>query len=81
MNLRAQNLKLFVQIAGGIDEAAWLHHLHCRDYSRWIRVALKDDSLADEIAKIETEARDSVDQSRGQIFKAIERRYTASSQC
>jgi hypothetical protein len=40
---------------------------------------LKDDSLADEIAKIESEARDCAEQSRTQIFSAIERRYAAST--
>jgi Family of unknown function (DUF5752) len=79
LNLRAQNLKLFVQIATGIDDATWLHHLRRQDYSRWIREALKDESLANEVDRIETGRRDSVDQSRAQIFCAIERRYTASS--
>jgi hypothetical protein len=79
MNLRAQNLKLFVQLGGGIDGATWLYHLRSHDYSRWIRTALKDDSLTAEIVKIESEARDSADQSRIQIFSAIERRYTAST--
>jgi hypothetical protein len=79
LNLRAQNLKLFVQIGGGIDDATWLYHLRGHDYSRWIRTALKDDSLAAEIAKIESESRDSAEQSRIQIFGAIERRYTAST--
>jgi hypothetical protein len=55
LNLRAQNLKLFVQIAAGIDDATWLHHLRRQDYSRWIREALKDESLANEVSKIETE--------------------------
>jgi hypothetical protein len=79
LNLRAQNLKLFVQIAAGIDGTTWLHHLQRQDYSRWIREALKDESLANEIANIETECRDSVEQSRTRISSAIERRYTASS--
>jgi HAD superfamily hydrolase (TIGR01484 family) len=79
LNLRAQNLKLFVQIASGIDESTWLHHLRRHDYSRWIRQALKDDSLADQLAKIENEYPDSADRSRAEIFGAFERRYTASS--
>jgi hypothetical protein len=78
LNLRAQNLKLFMQIAAGIDDATWLYHLRRHDYSRWIREALKDESLADEIDKIETTVSDPND-SRDQISKAIERRYTASS--
>jgi HAD superfamily hydrolase (TIGR01484 family) len=79
LNIRAQNLKLFVQIAAGIDDETWCHHLHRQDFSRWIREALKDESLANEVDKIETECGDSIDQTRTQIFSAIERRYTASS--
>ena len=79
LNLRAQNLKLFIQTGAGVDDATWLHHLHRKDYSRWIKEALKDDSLASEIAKIEDSCRDSAEQSRTQISTAIERRYTASS--
>jgi hypothetical protein len=37
---------------------------------------LKVDSLADEVVKIESESRDSAEQSRTQIFSAIERHYT-----
>ena len=77
LNLRAQNLKLFIQIAAGVDDESWLHHLHRQDYSRWVKEALKDDSLANEIGQIETDCCDSVNQSREQIFSAIERRYTA----
>jgi HAD superfamily hydrolase (TIGR01484 family) len=82
LNLRAQNLKLFIQLAAGVDDATWLHHLHHQDYSRWIREALKDDSLADEVAEIETRSRDSrdtVEHTRAPILSAIERRYTAPS--
>jgi HAD superfamily hydrolase (TIGR01484 family) len=79
LNLRAQNLKLFIQTAAGVDDATWLYHLHLKDYPRWIGEALKDQSLASEIAKIETSCRDSADQSRTRISSAIERRYTTSS--
>src|SRR5262249_54765183 len=41
LNLRAQNLQLFIQLAEGVDEATWLHHLRQGDYSRWFREAIK----------------------------------------
>jgi hypothetical protein len=41
LNLRAHNLKLFTQIAVGLDDATWLRHLHRKDYSRWISETLK----------------------------------------
>src|SRR6202000_639641 len=53
LNLRAQNLALFVQIAGGVDDGTWEHHLKQGDYSRWFRDAIKDDALADDAAAVE----------------------------
>ena len=37
MNLRAQNLMIFLQIAEGIDDRTWEHHLRKGDYSEWFR--------------------------------------------
>ena len=56
LNLRAQNITLFMQIAEGMDEATWAHHLKRNDYSTWMREAVKDDTVADEIALIEKNA-------------------------
>lgn len=76
LNLRAQNLVLFNQIAEGVDDETWLYHLHQGDYSRWFREAIKDDTLADEIARIE-ERQIGPAESRTAIKAAIEERYTA----
>ena len=76
LNLRAQNLTLFNQIAEGVDDETWLHHLHQGDYSRWLRDAIKDDALADEVARIE-QRQTSAAESRAAIKVAIEERYTA----
>src|SRR5262249_48451168 len=53
MHLRAQNLGLFLQMAGGVDDETWLHHLRAGDYSRWFRESIKDPELADEAVEIE----------------------------
>ena len=37
LNLRAQNLMLFLQLADGVDDETWLHHLRQGDYSGWFR--------------------------------------------
>jgi hypothetical protein len=76
LNLRAQNLVLFNQIAEGVDDETWLHHLRQRDYSRWFRDAIKDDALADEAARIEKRQTGAA-KSRAAIKTAIEERYTA----
>jgi HAD superfamily hydrolase (TIGR01484 family) len=76
LNLRAQNLILFTQIAEGVDDDTWLHHLHQNDYSRWFREAIKDNSLAEEVEEIEKNANGSANESREAIKAAIEERYT-----
>ncbi|MEO5656357.1 MAG: HAD-IIB family hydrolase, partial [Nitrospiria bacterium] len=48
LRLRAQNLVWFVQLAQGVDDETWMHHLRRGDYSRWFREAIKDEALADE---------------------------------
>ncbi|HEX2090055.1 MAG TPA: HAD-IIB family hydrolase [Actinomycetota bacterium] len=75
LKLRAQNLELFVQMAEGVDDDTWLHHLRQHDYSKWLREAIKDEELANEAAKIEEQDLSS-DESRARIREVIEQRYT-----
>jgi HAD superfamily hydrolase (TIGR01484 family) len=79
LNLRAQNLALFVQLAEGVDDETWLHHLQGKDYSRWFREAIKDEELAAEAAHVEEDASLPPRESRTLIKAAIERRYTLPS--
>jgi HAD superfamily hydrolase (TIGR01484 family) len=76
LNLRAQNLMVFLQLADGVDEATWRHHLKLQDYSRWFRVAIKDDDLADACAAIETREDMTGSESLAAIKILIEERYT-----
>jgi HAD superfamily hydrolase (TIGR01484 family) len=76
LNLRAQNLGLFVQIAEGIDDETWLHHLRRGDYSRWFRDAIKNEDLARAVAAVEEAADAQAADSRARIRAAIEQRYT-----
>jgi hypothetical protein len=77
LNLRAQNLVLFLQMAEGVDEETWQHHLRQGDYSRWFREAIKDDELAEQAAAIEHDLADALaDKSRAAIRGAIDSRYT-----
>jgi hypothetical protein len=77
LHLRAQNLMLFLQLADGVDEETWLHHLSHGDYSRWFREAVKDDELAKLAAAVEEQA-DSLTaaESRERIKAAVGERYT-----
>jgi hydroxymethylpyrimidine pyrophosphatase-like HAD family hydrolase len=77
LNLRAQNLMLFAQIAEGVDEPTWEYHRKARDYSAWFKTVIKDDELAQEAAAVETDPRVDAHHSRRLIMDAVRRRYTA----
>jgi hypothetical protein len=77
LNLRAQNLTLFLQIAEGIDDRTWLHHLRAGDYSQWLRDKISDGELADDVARTERDEALTPLESRRRIKEAIERRYTS----
>lgn len=79
LNLRAHNLNMFVQIAEGVDDETWLHHLRRGDYSKWMRQAIKDEALADEVHEIEKDGQDSPQKTRTAVIEAINRRYTQSA--
>ncbi|MBX9792317.1 MAG: HAD-IIB family hydrolase [Pirellulales bacterium] len=75
LNLRAQNMKVFVQLAEGVDDATWEHHLRQGDYSTWFREAIKDDDLAAAVAEIEQLAGIKPTESRQRVRAALERDY------
>jgi hypothetical protein len=79
LNLRAQNLMVFLQIADGVDDETWLYHLQCGDYSRWARESIKDQDLASEIAHAESLTGLSPADSRARVRASIEQRYTLPS--
>jgi hydroxymethylpyrimidine pyrophosphatase-like HAD family hydrolase len=74
LNLRAANLVRFAELAEGIDEATWAHHLAGREYSVWVRQMIKDPELADEIASIETADVPS-GESRRRVLERVRARY------
>ncbi len=77
LNLRAQNLTTFIQLAEGVDDETWLHHLRHNDYSDWMRENIKDKDLVAEVAEIEREPAVTAQQSRAKVIEAINKRYTA----
>ena len=78
LNLRAQNLELFMQLADGVDDETWRYHLRQHDVSQWFRTAIKDDALADEARGVEEQADLPASESRARIRAAIQHRYTAA---
>ena len=76
LNLRAQNLIMFLQIADGVDDETWNFHLRQGDYSQWFRKKIKDTELAEETRKVESGCEMSAAESRRQIRELVEARYT-----
>jgi HAD superfamily hydrolase (TIGR01484 family) len=78
LSLRAQNLNIFMQMAAGVDDETWTHHLAQGHYSAWVKDAIKDPDLARHIEEIEHSGLDA-QESRQRIFAAIEERYTGAA--
>jgi HAD superfamily hydrolase (TIGR01484 family) len=76
LNLRAQNLIMFLQLADGLDDETWTYHLGQGDYARWVRTCIKDDTLAGEIAAIASSEDAPPAETRRRVREVIERRYT-----
>jgi HAD superfamily hydrolase (TIGR01484 family) len=76
LNLRARNLFMFLQMADGVDDDTWRHHLRRGDYSRWFAEGIKDESLALEARRIEAMEDEQPQRTRALLREAIEREYT-----
>lgn len=76
LKLRAHNLILFMDLADGVDDDTWLFHLHRGEISEWIRTAIKDHALADQIAAVQRRQPADADASRQEVRKLIESIYT-----
>jgi hypothetical protein len=76
LNLKANNLMTFIQMAEGVDDETWLYYLQRKDYSKWFRNAVNDEELARLTEKIEDQEHNAVI-SRKAIFQLINERYTA----
>ena len=77
LRLKAQNLMIFLQIAEGVDDPTWMHHLKKKHYSDWFKTHIKDDVLAEAAVKIESNKALSPAESRQAIADLIKKRYTA----
>jgi hypothetical protein len=75
LNLKAHNLITFLQMGDGVDDETWEFHLKKGDYSGWLRDAVKDPDLAEEVRTIEKKKL-KPEESRAAVRQAIEARYT-----
>jgi hydroxymethylpyrimidine pyrophosphatase-like HAD family hydrolase len=76
LNLRAQNLHVFMDLADGVDDETWKFHLGRCDYANWLRSEIKDDELAAEVEAIAHDEALTPETSRAAVRAAIEKRYT-----
>lgn len=79
LNLRAQNLILFCQIAEGVDDATWNFHLQNGDYARWFQDSINDETLAAEALRIAGLTNLQASESRNLIVAAIQHDYTLAA--
>lgn len=77
LNLRADNLQVFLQMAEGVDDDTWDFHLRRGDYSKWFEGRIQDEELAREAASIEEDQSLPPGESRKRIAEVVTRRYTA----
>jgi hydroxymethylpyrimidine pyrophosphatase-like HAD family hydrolase/energy-coupling factor transporter ATP-binding protein EcfA2 len=75
LKLRAQNLTMFMQLAEGVDDETWQHHLRNGDYAQWFQDCVKDDELAAAAKQVESIEGIGAEESREMIRAAIERDY------
>lgn len=75
LNLRAQNLGLFIQLAQGIDDSTWRFHLERGDFSKWFMEVIHDKELAETVKKIETMQNISIAESRDFVISGIKERH------
>lgn len=76
LKLRAQNLMIFLQLADGVDDETWLHHLRRGDYSRWFQECIKDHTLAAEAETVEKRENPTADETKAAIREIVRRHYT-----
>jgi HAD superfamily hydrolase (TIGR01484 family) len=77
LNLRAQNLFLFLQIGDGVDDATWDYHLRSGDYQGWFQDAIKDPELAAAVADLAADPALDARTTRRRVRELVEARYTA----
>jgi hypothetical protein len=75
LNLGVQNLRMFMQIAEGVDDATWEYHLRRGDYSNWFREVILDDDLAALAIRLGKDRNLSAKESREQLAKFILEKY------
>ena len=75
LNLAAQNLRTFMQLAEGVGDETWLYHLNRGDYAPWFRDSIQDAALARVAEQLQHADDVSAQDSRNQIIEMIRKLY------
>ncbi|MDE3183761.1 MAG: type IV secretion system DNA-binding domain-containing protein [Bacteroidota bacterium] len=75
LNLKANNVLLFVQMAEVVDDETWNFHLKRHDYSKWFADSLHDEELARLSKEIENGQSDAAT-SKDKVLAYIKATYT-----
>ena len=76
LNLRANNLITFIQLAEGVDDDTWNFHLKRHEYSNWFRDVINDDVLARQALTVEDDESLGALESKKAIVNAVSAEYT-----
>ena len=77
LNLKAQNLQTFVDLASGVDDGTWEFHLRRGDLSRWMADCVKDPELAAVVDAVAADSALAPAESRHRVIEEVNARYTA----
>ena len=75
LQLKANNLMMFMHLASGLDDETWMYHLQKHEYSKWFVDYIHDEELA-KIAATAEENNDAA-ASRKMRLDYIDKNYTA----
>ncbi len=75
LNLAAGNLRTFMQLAEGVDDETWAHHLERGDYARWFREKIQDQELTALTEQLQQSGEVSPQELRQRLFELIRKLY------
>jgi hypothetical protein len=76
LNVRAENLIRFMELADVVDDRTWDFHLRRGDYEKWVRNVIRDEECANSIRRIQSDFALSPRETRQRIVDVICDRYT-----
>lgn len=75
LNLQAENLMEFAQLARQVDDETWGYHLRQGDYTHWFRTVIGDEVLCSASLDLEQATDVTPAESRERILSIIAERY------